>query len=73
MAEATAEQRHMAQQGDRLCTQAIQAAGSELHSLSPEQRESFIAATRAVVAAMRNEFSAEVMSLFKGDLAGVTT
>jgi len=72
VAESTAAQRRFAVEDDTLCRRALEADGSEMITLTREQRAEFVQATEHVVAGTRSHFSAELVELLNADLAGAS-
>jgi TRAP-type C4-dicarboxylate transport system substrate-binding protein len=71
IAQATAEQRRMAQEDDLVCAKTLRDEGCELITLSAAEREAFVAVTRDAVIAMGANFDAEMSALFARELASV--
>jgi TRAP-type C4-dicarboxylate transport system substrate-binding protein len=71
MVEATETQRQLAQDDDAICTDAMIKDGVIFVELSPQERSTLAATTRAEVTATRARFSPDLIALFESDLAKV--
>jgi C4-dicarboxylate-binding protein DctP len=68
VAEATVEQRKLAEAEDDICTRALLADGVEIIKLDADNRAAFASATRAEVDKIRAGFDPELTALFDADL-----
>lgn len=71
VADATVDQRKFAAEDDIVCRQAMEKEGCEFITLTGEEKQNFIVASRQEVFKTKSSFSRELLDLFDKDLSSV--